>query len=123
MDDSHIPKTVLYSETRDGSRKLGRPLLRHSDNSKRDMKLFDMYIETWEECALQRLLWRGKVTTGTKRNEEALLQRKEVHKQKRKQLQTSRNAGDDDDAYICVHCNKRYRSRIGLYSHIRTHRT
>ena len=120
MDDSCIPKTVLYSEARDGSRTLGRPLLRYSHNSKRDMKVFDMNIETWEECALQRSLWREKVTTGTKKYEQALLQRKEVHRQKRKQLQTSWNA---DDAYICEHCNKRCHSRIGLYSHIRIHRT
>ena len=122
MDDSCIPNTVLYSETRDGSKKLGHLLLSYSDNSKRDMTLFDMNIETWEECALQRSLWREKVTAGTKKYEQALLQRKEMHRQKRKQLQTSWNA-DDDDAYICEHCNKRCRSRIGLYSHIRTHQT
>ena len=122
MDDSRIPKTVLYSETQDGSRKLGRPLLRYSDNSKRDMKLFDMNIETREECALQHSLWREKVTTETKKYDQALLQRKEMHRQKRKQVQTSRNA-DDDDAYICEHCNKRCSSRIGVYSHMWTHRT
>ena len=85
MDDSRIPKAVLYSETRDGSRTLGCPLLRYSDNSKLDMKLFDMNVETWEECALQRPLWREKVTTGTKKDEQALLQRTEMHRQKMKQ--------------------------------------
>ena len=39
MDDRRIPKAILYSEARDGSRKLGRPLLRYSDNCKRNMKL------------------------------------------------------------------------------------
>ena len=67
MDDSHIPKDILYSETRNGSTKLGCPLLRYSDNSKHDMNLFDMNIEAWEEWALQRSLWREKVTTGTKK--------------------------------------------------------
>ena len=121
MDDSRIPKTVLYSETRNGSRKLGLPLLRYSDNSKHDMKLFDMNVETWEECALQRSLWREKVTTGTKKYEQALLQRQEMQRQKRKQSQTSQDA--DDDVYICEHCNKRCRSRIGVYSHMQTHWT
>ena len=83
MDDSRIPKTVIYSETRDGSRKLGRPLLRYSDNSERGMTFFDMNIETWEECALQRSLWREKMTTGTKKYEQALLQRKEMHRRER----------------------------------------
>ena len=77
------------------------------------MKLFDMNIETWEECALQRSLWREKVTTGTKKYEQALLQRKEMHRQRRNQLQMIRNAADHD-AYICQHCNKCYRSRLAF---------
>ena len=52
MDDRRIPKAILYSEARDGSRKLGRPLLRYSDNFKHNMKLLDMTVDTWEECAL-----------------------------------------------------------------------
>ena len=47
MDDRRIPKAILYSEARDGSRKLGCPLLRYSDNCKHNMKLLDMNVDTW----------------------------------------------------------------------------
>lgn len=33
LDDSRTPKTVHFSEARDGSRKRGRPLLRYHDCS------------------------------------------------------------------------------------------
>ena len=84
MDDSLIPKAVSYSNTRDDSRRLGRPLLRYSNNSKRDMKLFDMNEENWEGCVLQRSLWREKVTTGTKKYEQAIFTKKRDAKDEEK---------------------------------------
>ena len=78
MDDSCLPKTVLYSETRDGSRKQGHPLVRYSINCKRDMKLRDMNAESWEECVIQCSLWKEKLTRGAQRCEQALVQRMEV---------------------------------------------
>ena len=70
MDDRRIPKAILYSEAQDGSRKLGRPLLSYSDTCKRNMKLLNMNVDTWEECPLQFSLWKEKVTTGGKRYEQ-----------------------------------------------------
>ena len=57
-----VSETILYSEARDGSRKQGHPLLRYSDICKCNMKLLDMNVDTWEECALQRSLWKENVT-------------------------------------------------------------
>ena len=125
MDDSRITKTILFSETRDCSRKQGHPLLRYLYDCKHDMKLFDMNIETWEEYAMQCSIWKEKVTMGVRRYEHALIQRKEENRTRRKQPLT--NMDVNDDAFICEHCNKRCRigdwRRIGLFSHVWTHRT
>ena len=120
MDDRRIPKAILDSEARDGSRKLGHPLLRYSDNCKCNMKLLEMNVDTWEECALQRSLWKENVTKGAKRYEQALIQRKEATRQKRIQLLASCDV-NDDNAFICEHCNKCCHSRIGLFCHMWTH--
>ena len=120
MDDRRIPKAILYSEARDGSRKLGRPLLRYSDNCRHNIKLLDMIVDIWEECALQHSLSKEKVTKEAKRYEQAPMQRKEATRQKRIQLLASCDV-NDDNAFIFEHCNKRCRSRIGLFSHVRTH--
>ena len=78
-----------------------------------------MNVDTWEERALQRSVWKEKVNTGAKRFEQALIQRKEVTRQKRTQLLASCDV-NDDNAFICEHCNKGCLSRIELFSHMRT---
>ena len=83
------------------------------------MKLIDINVEIWEECAIQRSLWKEKMTTGAKRYEQAPFTKK-GGEQAKKQLQMSLDA-NDDDACICEQYNKCCRSRIGLYSHMRTH--
>ena len=86
------------------------------------MKLLGMNVDTWEEFALQHSLWKEKVTMGAMRYEKALIQRKEVTRQKRIQLLASCDVYDDN-AFICEHCNKCCLSRIGLFSHMQTHLT
>ena len=119
MDDSRIPKAVLFSEARDGSRKRGRPLLRYRESCKNDLKSFDINADNWEVCAMQRSSWREKVIMGARRFQQALTQRKEGSRKRRKKPLT--NLDTNNDAFICEHRNKRCRSRIGLFSHIRTH--
>ena len=97
----------------------GLTLLRYHDNCKSDMKSFDMNVDNWEVCAMQRSSWRENVTMGARRYEQALIQRKEESRKRRKQPLTNLDA--NDDAFTCEHCNKRCRSRIGLFSHIRIH--
>ena len=119
MDDSRVPKTVLFSEARDGSRKQGRPLLRYHDNCKSDMKSFDMNVDSWGVCATQRSSWKENFTMGASRYEHPLMQRKEESRKRRKRPLT--NLDTNDDAFICENCTKSCRSRIGLFSHMRTH--
>ena len=120
MSDSRIHKTVLCTETRDGFRKQGCPLLRYSDNCKADMKLFEMNVESLKQSAIQRSLRKEDVTKGGQRYEQALVPRSEVNGHKRKQLRSSQDA-NDDDGFICEQCNKRCRSRIGLCNHLQNH--
>ena len=89
MDDGRIPKAIFFSETRDA------PLLRYLDNCKRDRKLFDMNLESWEEYAIQRSFWKEKVTMRAKRYEQALIQKKEENRTRRKQLLPNLNANND----------------------------
>ena len=80
-----LPKTVIFSEAHDGSRIQGHPLLRYHDNCKSDMKSLNMNVDNWEVCETQRSSWRENVTMGARRNEQALIQRKEESRKRRKQ--------------------------------------
>lgn len=51
LDDSHIPKDLLYGELADGARSRGRPSLRYKDSCKRDLKGAGIDLETWESLA------------------------------------------------------------------------
>ena len=88
MDDSRIPKTVLFSEACHCSRKQGRPLLRYHDNYKGDMKSFDMNVDNWEVCTMQPSSWRKNVTLGAGR----YVQRKEESRKRGKQPLTNLDA-------------------------------
>ena len=54
MDDSRIPKDLLYRELADGARSRGRPSLRYKDSCKRDLKEAGIDLETWESLAENR---------------------------------------------------------------------
>ena len=45
IDDSRIPKTILFSKAGDGSRTQGRLLLRYHDNYQSDKKPFNMNVD------------------------------------------------------------------------------
>ena len=47
MDDSHIPKMLLYGQLEDAPRKIGRPLLRYKDKLKANFKSLDLDLNTW----------------------------------------------------------------------------
>ena len=66
MDESRIPKVVLYGELAEGKRSRGRPRLRYRDVVKRDLKSFNICHEDWEHRASDRARWRGDLSKGFK---------------------------------------------------------
>lgn len=70
MDDSRIPKDLLYGELADGARSRGGPSLRYKDSCKRDLKSAGIDLDTWESLAENRGAWRSAVLSGVERAEE-----------------------------------------------------
>jgi len=54
MEDSHIPKDIMFGELAEGSRPRGHPKLRHRDVRKRDMKDHNINVDSWEVLAKNR---------------------------------------------------------------------
>ena len=54
MQDCRIPKDLLYCELAKGGRDRGRPLLRHRDVFKRELKALDIDVSSWETIASDR---------------------------------------------------------------------
>jgi hypothetical protein len=56
-----LPKQILYSQLSSGFRKRRCPHLRFKDTIKRNLKLRDIKIDSWQSLSLQRAKWRAIV--------------------------------------------------------------
>ena len=83
MEDSRIPKAILYGELSQGRRHVGRPLLRFTDTCKHDMKEFQIPHSNWEALANNRMQWRNCLHAGMKACEEERIRRWDQRRQRR----------------------------------------
>ncbi|PFX22577.1 LINE-1 retrotransposable element ORF2 protein [Stylophora pistillata] len=61
MDDSRIPKQLLYGELSQGKRQRGRPKLRYKDACKTSLSKCEIDVKTKDEIAVDRTKWRATV--------------------------------------------------------------
>lgn len=115
MQDSRIPKNILYGELEIGTRATGRPLLNYRDVLKRDLRTANIDLQTWEESAKDRTSWRRIVHAGLSASEEKRATDSLERRKKRKDK--SQTEGHATSAYRCHGCSKDCHSRIGLLSH------
>lgn len=85
MEDSRIPKQLLYGELASGTRKRGRPKLRFKDTLKASMKDCHIDPESWEQTALNRQAWRHQTWKGVAKFENDRIARKKELRRKRKE--------------------------------------
>ena len=116
MPDERIPKRVFYGQLSSGQRSRGRPLLRYKDRLKDSLKACRMEISI--DMAQDRPAWRRACHEGVERFEKARISNLEEKRRQRKAPETARPAGQ----FACDQCGKKCGSRIGLVSHLRTHR-
>ena len=116
MEDSRIPKTILYSELREGGRTRGRPKLRYRDVVKRDMIELDMDVKNWETLAADRPKWRLTLKKQLESNEQRL---KNAATEKRARRKERVNVNRPASNFICDLCGRDCHARIGLSSHRR----
>lgn len=118
MPDDRIPKQVFYAELPDAPRPLGRPLLRYRDTLKANLRACGMKTD-FLQLTLDRPKWRHTCQKGTSLFESSRIEQLTDKRFRRKNTtqQTTRS-----DQFVCTTCGRRCLSRIGHYSHIRSHR-
>jgi hypothetical protein len=61
MANNRLPKQILYSQLKDGSRGIGRPRLRFKDTLKRNLKDKNIPVGSWQTLSRSRENWRVMV--------------------------------------------------------------
>ena len=115
MDDTRLPKRVLYGELSVGSRPRGRPKLRYKDVCKATLQDFSICTKNWESVATDRSRWRAAVHTGMERYRAARERQVREARQRKKKGEGS-NTGE---VFTCTSCGRACRAKIGLISHQR----
>ena len=119
MPDHRLPKIIFYGEIHNGRRSQGGQKKRFKDTLKTSLKSFGIDHDIWENTAQDRSTWRSFIRKGatsyeTSRREEAQQRRLD---RKAREIQTPTGA-----AIPCPQCSRTFRARIGLTSHLRTHK-
>ncbi|XDV13285.1 hypothetical protein PO909_001723 [Leuciscus waleckii] len=114
MGSGRIPKDLLYSELAESSRLTGRPRLCYKDICKKDMKLSDINVGTWESRAEDRSTWQLGVRQGIQKAEETKNKNLAANRVRRKEKQLQPQQAL---SFTCRKCHRDCHSRVGLYSH------
>ena len=111
MDNSRIPKQILYGELFEGTRNIGRPKLGLKDQCKTAMMEFSINVANWDMVAQDRIGWRSAVLVGAKNYQENRVQRV-IESRQRRRFPT---VDVSTVSYYCRHCQKPCRSRIFFF--------
>ena len=118
MQDNRIPKILLYGQLREGHRETGRPYKRFKDSLKCNLKSCGINLSSWEVLAQDRNSWRQEIIHARKRFEERRALSLTEKRNRRIQRAEQPPSGA---AFFCAQCRRSCGSRVGLYSHMRTH--
>ena len=119
MPEDRLPRQLLYGQLHHGQRSAGGQKLRYKDQLKTALKRCGIQHTHLESSASDRPLWRQLCHAGLQRFEDERSEARERKRQGRKMLTAAKIT--TNTTFICPHCNRPCGSRIGLYSHVKTH--
>ena len=122
MPDERLPKKILYGELQVGKRSHGGQKKRYKDTLKASLKDFNIPTESWEQIAQDRTKWRGlkKAELVNTKQKESAKPSRNVHSGKA-ELRHHQQSFLPQTSLFSI-CNRQFRAKIGLISHLRTHK-
>ena len=121
MDDSRLPKQLLYGELSEGKRSVGRQVKRYKDQSLSVLKACHINSLDLEAFATDRVKWRVLCNNGLRAREHDRLNMLDQRRTKRKARQATTPAARTP-THFCPVCGRGCLSPIGLISHSRVHK-
>ena len=122
MADERLPKRLLYGELSEGKRSFEGQRKRYKDTLKASLKSCGINSDTWEEMAQVRPTWLSAVSTSVSSFEAKRLEEQKQKRQRRKIKASTASQFVSTLAYPFPKCTRLFNARIGLISHLRTHK-
>ena len=122
MPDERLPKKILYVELQVhvGKRSHGDQKKWYKDTLKTSFKDFNIPTESWEQISQDRTKWPGLIKRGAGEYEaKRISNAKQKHAQRKARAKASPTELSSSDL-SCSTCNRQFRAKIGLISHLRT---
>ena len=120
MPDERLPKKILYGELQVGKRSHGDQKKQFKDTLKASLKDFNIPTESWEQIAQDRTKWRGLIKWETGEYEAKRINEAEQKRAQRKARAKASPTELSSSDLFCSICNRQFRAKIGLISHLRT---
>ena len=122
MPDERLPKKILYGELQVEKRSHGGQKKRYKDTLKASLKDFNIPTESWEQIAQDRTKCRGLIKRGAGEYEAKRISEAEQKRAQRKARAKASPTELSSSDLSCSICNRQFRAKIGLFSHLRTHK-
>ena len=122
MPDERLPRKILYGELQVGKCSHGGQKKRYKDTLKAALKDFNIPTESWDQIAQDRTMWRGLIKRGTCDHEAKRISEAEQKRAQRKARAKALPTELSSSGLSCSICNRQFRAKIGLISHLRTHK-
>ena len=123
MPDVRLPKQLLYGELASGKRKAGGQKKRFKDCLKASLKGLNIDHDSWESQAVDRESWSSTIVKAAQDAEKLRIEEQRSQRIARKTRLASLPTTVTDSTHKCPTCQRCFRARIGLISHLRTHKT
>ena len=122
MPDECLPKKILYGELQIGKHSHGGQKKRYKDILKASLKDFNIPTESWEQIAQDRTKWRGLIKRGASEYKAKIFSKAEQKRAQRKARAKASPTELSSSDLSCSICNRQFRAKIGLISHLRAHK-
>ena len=117
MPDELLPKKVLYGELQEEKCSQGSQKKRYKDTLKASLKDFNIPTVSWEQAGQDRTKWRCLINKGVSQFEAKRICEAERKHKERKARVKGPSSDSAQSEFICSICNRKFRAKIGLYSH------
>jgi len=114
MDETRLPREILFRELPTGKRPHGRPLERYKNQLKQTPQKTNIDVKTWETIARDHPLWRRTIHQGSDHFHRMRREEAEEKRQRRKARAVLPHALA---TIFCDQCPRLFWARIGLISH------